>query len=238
MSSLALPKLNVSLETMRALHRLAFRVAGLLVNLEAVERGTINSRLIEYPFVIGRLAGLTPGRVLDVGCADGGNVVAPTLAALGWEVWGIDIRDFSLPWKNFRFVKGDMARGTPFADAFFDGVYAVSSIEHFGLAGRYGIREDDPEADFKAVREIGRTLKPGAPFLLTVPYGRGGIVRPAERVYSRRRLRRLLEGWTVREEAYWYLDGSGEWYQVSEEEAGRTKTPGGVAIALLELSRG
>lgn len=235
MSRLALPKLNLGLDTMRAMYRVAYRVMGLFVNLEAVEKATLNSRLIEYPFVIHKLHGLPPGRVLDVGCADGGNVLAPILASLGWQVYGIDIRAFKLPYPNFRFVKRDMAAGTGFNDDFFDCVYAVSSIEHFGLAGRYGVKEDDPQADFKAVRETKRVLKPGAPFLLTVPYGSGGVVRPSERVYSRGRLSQLLADWSIRDEAYWHLDNAGDWHQVSEEEAGRTRTPGGVAIVLVEL---
>ncbi|HEU4758759.1 MAG TPA: class I SAM-dependent methyltransferase [Dehalococcoidia bacterium] len=235
MSTLALPKLNLDLETMRAMYRAAYRVAGLFVNLEAVENALLNSRLIEYPFVVQKLHGVPPGPALDVGCADAGNVVAPILASLGWQVYGVDIRDFRLPQANFNFVRTDVARGTPFPDGFFDCAYAVSSIEHFGLAGRYGIREDDPQADFKAVNEVWRVLKPGSPFLLTIPYGTGGIVRPAERVYDRPRLARLLEGWQRVDQAYWRLDGRGAWRQVSEQEAGGTRTPGGVAVALLEL---
>lgn len=234
---LRMHKLNPGLETMRTFYRWAYRLMGLFVNLEAVENCPLNSRLIEYPFVVRRLAGRRPGTALDVGCADGANVLPPILAALGWQVHGIDIRDFKLPYPGFRFTKGDLTERTEFRPAFFDCVYAVSSIEHFGLAGRYGVRVDDPEADFKAIREIRRVLKPGAPFLLTIPYGTGGVVRPSERVYNRQRLSRLLAGWKVECEAYWYLDNAGDWHHVSEEEAGRTKTPGGVAIALLELFR-
>src|SRR3990170_1502531 len=145
---LGLTKLNPGLETMRLLYRWAFRLMGLFVNLEAVENAPLNSRLIEYPFVVRKLAGRTPGKALDVGCADGGNVLPPILAALGWELHGIDIRDFRLPHPDFRFTKGDLTKTTGFASDFFDCVYAVSSIEHFGLSGRYGIKEDDPQADF------------------------------------------------------------------------------------------
>ncbi len=235
MSTLALPKLNLDLETMRAMYRAAYRVAGLFLNLDAVESAVLNSRLIEYPFVVQKLNGLTPGLALDVGCADAGNVVAPILASLGWQVYGVDIREFRLAHEGFQFVRTDVAKGTPFPDGFFDCAYAVSSIEHFGLAGRYGIREEDPQADFKAVSEIWRVLKPGSPFLLTIPYGTGGIVRPAERVYDRSRLARLHDGWETADQAYWRLDGSGAWHQVSAQEAGATRTPGGVAVALLEL---
>ena len=236
MNTLAIPKVSVSLETMRSFYRFAYRLAGLFLNLDAVENSVLNSRIIEYPFVLGTLAAARAGRVLDVGCADAGNLVAPTLASLGWQVHGIDIRDFSLPYAGFHFLRGDMTGGTGFDDCFFDCVYAVSSIEHFGISGRYGVREDDPEADFKAVHEVRRVLKRGAPFLLTVPYGVEGLVRPSERVYGPSRLGRLLDGWEVRRQIFWQLDERGQWHQVKERQAARTRTPGGVAVALLELA--
>jgi len=234
MRSKALPKVNVSLETMRRLYRTTYAVMGLFVNLEAVEDGALNSRLLEYPFVLQKLDGRPRGRVLDVGCTDSGNIVAPTLATLGWQVYGVDTREFKFKHLSFHFVLEDI-RKTSFPDGFFDWIYAISTVEHIGLAGRYGVKVDDPDGDFKAVTEIRRLLGPDGRFLLTVPYGQGGVVKPAERVYDRSRLQRLLAGWSVQEETYYYLDGGGEWHQVTEEVAGRTKTPGGVAIALLEL---
>lgn len=236
MRSKTLPKINVSLETMRRLYRMAYAVMGLFVNLEAVEDGVLNSRLIEYPFVLQKLDGQPRGRVLDVGCTDSGNIVAPTLAALGWQVYGVDTREFKFKHPNFSFVREDI-RKTSFPDGFFLWVYAISTVEHIGLAGRYGVKVDDPEGDFKAVTEIRRLLGPGGRFLLTLPYGQGGVVKPAERVYDKSRLRRLLAEWSVQEETYHHLDSRGEWHQASEEVAGRTRTPGGVAIALLELTR-
>lgn len=229
-----LPKLNPGLETMRAGYRLGQRVAGLFVNLNAVEQGVLNSRMLEYPFVIAKLDGCQRGRVLDVGCTDGGNLVAPILASLGWEVYGVDTRHFGFRHPNFRFVHEDV-REMSFPDDFFDCAYAISTLEHVGLAGRYAVRVDDPDGDFRAVAEVRRVVRPGGRFLLTVPYGRGGVVRPMERVYSRERLRRLLARWAREDERYWYLDNAGEWHEVSEETAARTRTPGGVAIAMLEL---
>jgi SAM-dependent methyltransferase len=236
MGSRTSPKLNLSVEALRTMYRMAYRVMGWFVNLEAVEDGLLSSRFIEYPFVVQRLDGLPRGRVLDVGCTDAGNFLAPTLASLGWQVYGIDIRDWGFSHPNFHFVKGDISRRTDFADDFFDCVYAVSTIEHLGLTGRYGVTQEDPEADFRAVREIRRILKPDGRFMPTLPYGRGGVVRPVERVYCRERLNRLLAHWTVEEQQYWYLDNGGRWREVSEEVAGRTRAPGGVAVALLEAA--
>jgi len=46
-----------------------------------------------------------------------------------------------------------------FQDTWFDVVYDVSAIEHFGLAGRYGVAEYDPDGDQRAVAEIYRVTK-------------------------------------------------------------------------------
>ncbi len=223
---------------LRAVNHAAYRIASLFVNLENVEQGALNSRLIEYPFVMRKLYGTAPGRVLDVGCTDMGNILAPVLATLGWTVHGIDVRGWRFSHPNFHLVIGDASRCIPFADGSFDYVYAVSSIEHFGVPGRYGVRGKDTEADFNAAREIHRVLKLGGHFLLTLPYGTGGDANPLGRIYDRARLRRLLAGWAVQEQCYWRLDGTGTWHQVHEEEAGRTVAPGGVAIALLDVVNG
>jgi SAM-dependent methyltransferase len=227
-------KIKINLETLRAVYHLVYRVAGWFIDLDVTERGLLNSRLIEYPFVLERLVPLSPGTVLDVGCADGANFLAPTLATLGWKVYGIDTRSFKLTHPNFHFVIGDI-RAAEFPDDFFDCAYAVSTLEHVGLAGRYGVRRDDGDGDLRAVKEIRRVLKPGGIFLFTVPYGLGGVIRPFERVYSRARLQELVDNWAVRYVAYHYLDQEGAWHEIPEELASRTKTPGGVCIALLEL---
>ena len=225
----------ITLEALRSVKSTAYRIAGRFVNVEALGSGLLHSRLIEYPFVLAKLATMPVGKVLDVGCTDGGNVVVPTLANLGWDVYGIDIRMWRYTHRNFHFIQGDISSGITVEDNFFDCVYAISSIEHFGLTGRYGIREADPEADTRTTKVVRRVLGPAGHFLLTIPYGEGGIVRPAARIYDRRRLDRLLTGWKIQDEHYWYLDNAGMWHEVAEEQAARTRTPGGSSVALLEL---
>lgn len=48
-------------------------------------------------------------------------------------------------------------------------IYAVSSVEHFGISGRHSVKTNEPEAGFNAVGEIRRVLKAGGRFLLTRP---------------------------------------------------------------------
>jgi 2-polyprenyl-3-methyl-5-hydroxy-6-metoxy-1,4-benzoquinol methylase len=71
------------------------RLAYTLVDVEASGTAAAPSpRIVEYAFVIQKLASLTPGRVLDVGCAARVNYLPAALASLGWQVTGIDIRPF------------------------------------------------------------------------------------------------------------------------------------------------
>jgi ubiquinone/menaquinone biosynthesis C-methylase UbiE len=120
-----LPKLKLS----PRLARIAYR----FVDLDA-ESSSIDGRVIEYSFVISRLAAAQKGKVLDVGCTDSGNMATLMLASLGWEVYGIDNRDWKFEHANFQFTQGDI-RNTPFSDEFFDYVYAISTLEHIGLKG-------------------------------------------------------------------------------------------------------
>jgi SAM-dependent methyltransferase len=227
---------HISLETLRILYRGAVGIAGLFVDLEAVNRVLLNSRIVEYPYVIERLHGLKPGRALDIGATDTGNFLAPTLVGMGWEVWGIDVRPFALELAGFQSVVGDI-RTTPFTDGFFDVAYCVSTIEHVGLSGRYGVRVEDPDGDIAAALEVRRIVRAGGRFVLTIPYGIGGIVKPPERIYDKARLDRLTEGWKTLHRRFHHLDGEGRWHEVEEAAAARTRTPGGVTVALLDLQR-
>jgi len=228
-------KLNVDLETLRTIYRIPMWVLSWFVNLESVEGGTLNSRLIEYPFIFKEMTQLRNGRVLDVGCTDGGNFLSPTLATLGWDVFGIDIRPWIYTHTNFQFQTGDIAEGTDFPEDFFDVVIAVSSIEHFGLAQRYGIKEQNLAADQEAVDEISRILKPDGIFLLTVPYGKGGIIQPAERIYNNETLGALISGWIIAEQTFFHLSGTGKWEEVPEEEARQTPSLAGICVSCMKL---
>jgi len=231
-----LPKLKLSPRLARMVFTRLQRMAYWFVDLDA-ESSSLDSRVLEYSFVISKLAKERTGKVLDVGCADSSNIVPLILASLGWEVHGIDNREFKFQHPNFHFTQGDI-RKAPLPDDFFDCVYAVSTIEHIGLRGRYSVTEADPEGDIKAVREIARVLVPGGIFLLTVPYGRGQVVKPLHRVYDKFRLLRLFSQWQSKEEIYYSLE-EGYWVVVPEEVAAeKDYLRGERALALLEFTLG
>lgn len=100
----------------------------------------VNERSIEYSFVFMNLN--PPPAKLDVGCS--GSELPMILATHGYNVYGIDIRDYHIKRPNFVFIKGDIM-STCFPDNFFDIVIAVLTIEHLRLPGRYGIKKDTPQ---------------------------------------------------------------------------------------------
>jgi SAM-dependent methyltransferase len=124
----------------------------------------------------------------------------------GARAYGIDISAPTVVQAQAAFDSGPEARhplnaavadvrDLPFAEAQFDAIYSMGTIEHF----------DETE---RAVAEIARVLKPGGRAIVGVPNRHDPFLRPAfaallqavgmygygfEKSYSRRALRRMLQ---------------------------------------------
>jgi SAM-dependent methyltransferase len=120
---------------------------------------------------------------------------------------------------NVRAVQADILE-RPLADCRFDQIVNCSSVEHVGLAGRYG-SGDRPEGDLEAMAILRDLLAPSGRMLLTVPVGQDLVCPPLHRIYGSQRLPRLLEGYEVEEEQYW-AKGSA-WERTDREEALATR---------------
>lgn len=214
-----------------ALVKLAYKVFDVEASAETASAG---GRMIEYAFVIEKLARHTPGKLLDVGCTARMNPIPATLAGLGWEVWGLDLREFKFRHPNFHFVSDDIS-STSFEDGFFD---AVSTLEHLGLSGRYGVTEENLDKDAMAVREIQLITKQGGTFLATVPFASNArIIKPFQRVYDRPDLESLFSDWVVRDKVCYELANNGYWAKLDGENEGKVENrDGDSAVALLELA--
>lgn len=106
------------------------------------------------------------GRIADLGCGPGH--IAAFLADLGAEVVGLDLSEGMVSVAReraptARFVQGDL-RHLPFDQASLAGVIAFYSLIHLA-----------PEDVPRAVREIARVLRPGAPAVIA--FHRGDEVR-------------------------------------------------------------
>lgn len=175
-------------------------------------------RYLEYPFALNCLPKV-PARVLDVGCA--GSFFPLLLAAFGYETYGIDIRNYAITNKisipDFKFVRENII-STGFPDSYFDAIIVISAIEHMGLGGRYGIKED-LSADRKAVQEMHRILRPGGSLILTFPFGKAKILRPYCRIYDSKTVDNLIQGLSIDRNEYFMQDKNGDWYRCTKEEA-------------------
>lgn len=202
----------------------------------------VSERVIEYAFVVKHLKNLSGGKVLDVGCTNPGNCLSTILAAMGFDVYGIDLHEFKVRYSKLNFSIQDI-RATSFPDQFFDRIIAVSTIEHIGLGGRYGITESDPEGDKKAIKEMLRILKPDGKLLVTVPYtNKFTVMASLARFYDRQRLRDyLFDNLLIEAEEYAVIDEKGYWATCTELRASEVDVSksGGFnsAIAMFQVSR-
>jgi len=203
--------------------QLAKRVGHLIIRLSECGKATraldlTGDRGVEWSWVAAHLPD-KPGEVLDFGSGD-----APLglIAAIrGGAVTALDLQQIHLPYAMRRLgaEKGDIL-DFDFAGKQFDLIINCSSIEHVGLAGRYGSR-DEPDGDLIAMERLRRVLRmPGGIMLLTIPVGNDLVVRPWHRVYGIHRLGLLLKGFRVVDKEFWSKrPGSNSWIQVSEAEA-------------------
>jgi len=176
---------------------------------------TEDEREVEYRWVWRNL--VSEGRILDVGCCE--SRLAEVLTDLGYEVWGIDLRDYANP--PFNFVREDIRR-TSFRSAFFDQIIAVSTIEHVGMKAYGNTWIEEVHGDRMAILEMYRILKPSGTILITLPYG-ASRDHYWIRYYNKDKLEGLL--WGLKWEATYYRKVNNQWHECPESEAG--KAPSG-----------
>lgn len=103
-----------------------------------------------------QVAGLRPGRALDVGAAGGGNTLV--LRGLGWSACALEYTEegaTAAAERGLPVVRADACH-LPLADASVELVTALDVLEHI-------------EDDRAAAREIHRVLLPGGHLVVTVP---------------------------------------------------------------------
>lgn len=174
------------------------------------------SRIVEDSFVFSKMMKLEIGKALDVGCVARHNILSPSLAFSGWEVYGVDIRsEWQFHHENFHFIQNDV-RKIDMQDNYLDLVLCVSTVEHIGLAGYYGNTQEFENADLQAMKRIKEVLKPNGTLLLTVPYQRVYFCKPGARIYDMERLGRMLKGFEVKDQVIYLQDKIGHWNKVDD----------------------
>jgi SAM-dependent methyltransferase len=155
--------------------------------------------------------------VLDLGAGHG--MLSLTAAFRGHSVVAVDLEEctFQFAATEIEYVRGDFNQLT-FDAASFDQVINCSTIEHFGLAGRYG-SEADEDADLLAMGRLADLLRPHGSMVLTIPVGRDAVFSPYHRVYGEQRLPRLLERFSVDREQFWAKPRDNRWASVDRQTA-------------------
>ncbi len=176
-----------------------------------------SDRSLEYPWMLENIK-ITSGRILDVG-STASDMLYDFLPKTV-EVNSIDLNSKEVGNSAIKFAIGDI-RKTNYADNYFDVISCISTLEHIGVSGRYG-SDEDSQGDLRAVREMGRILKPGGTMLITVPYGIRDIL-PINKLYNKTRFAELFQGFSDVEIEYKkYFKQFNLWLTTTEEEAAKT----------------
>lgn len=174
-------------------------------------------RDIEYSFVSANLPE-GPGEALDFGC--GLSWIGLLAARKGFKVTAIDLEPIKWFYRhpNLKFVQGDIFE-LNFPSKYFDLIINCSSIEHVGLVGRYGVKENREDGDLEAMKILKDILKPEGLMFLTIPVGKDTVFYPLHRIYGEERLPKLLEGWEIMKEEFWMKNSDNRWESVKKETA-------------------
>lgn len=116
---------------------------------------TLKRRRFERIMELAGLQAREEYRILEVGCANGKDVIQFLRDRPEYRVTGLDLRDEHIRQENFCFVQGD-AQSLPFEDKSFDLVISVGLLEHI----------EPIEKLCRAVREINRV---GKSYVCVVP---------------------------------------------------------------------
>jgi SAM-dependent methyltransferase len=186
---------------------------------------------IPAPELVQTVAGLPPGRAIDVGCGTGTNL--RYLAELGWQVTGVDFvaRAIAKARKKLKSFAPTLivADVTKLAELTLPGPYDLA----LDMGCFHGLTSDGRE---KYAAGLARWMKPGGIYLLYAfqpsspqdPYGlsREAVVRCFERGFT---LMRYEQG-TGRPSAWYYfsrvLKKGERWLSSPDDFPGRIETTG------------
>ena len=186
-------------------------------------------RDIEWSFVAARIpeAPGDPlqairGTALDFGCRD--TSIGLIAAMKGYQTLSIDLEPHVFTWwhPNRRFLQIDLLH--PNFDGCldnkqFDLVINCSTIEHVGLAGRYGVVSGELLGDIRAMDKLYNLMKPAGKQILTLPVGKDAVFPPLHRVYGEKRFFQLIGDLLIERAEFWIKDPQLGWNLATWEDA-------------------
>ena len=174
-------------------------------------------RHVEWTFLSSQMP-CGPGEAIEFGCEDG--FMSLVAAQRGFHVLANDLLEQTFVWQhpNVEFRKGDFLKLT-FPRNHFDLAVNCSSVEHVGVAGRYGIEVNQDDGDLQVMHRLVEIVKPGGLLLMTAPCGQDAVLAPWCRVYGSQRLPKLLQCFKIERDEYWSKNRKNQWVQCSQETA-------------------
>jgi SAM-dependent methyltransferase len=158
-----------------------------------------------------------PGEALEFGCEQGYmSLLAAQKASMFWQTI---FRSSPLPGSIQTLNSAAATYTLDFPKNYFDLAINCSSVEHVGVAGRYGITAEQSEGDVQVMQRLADVLKPGGILLMTAPCGRDAVMAPWCRVYGAQRLPKLFAPFQVAKESYWIKDLQNRWVSSTRETA-------------------
>lgn len=138
----------------------------------------VDERVVEYPWLLSRLKSNVGGVLLDAGSTlNNLNVLDhPNLASYKKYIVTLAPESVSYWQRGISYIFDDL-RALLFADASFDVVTCISTLEHVGMdntalyTGDTAFKENIHDDYLKVIRELHRVLKPGGTCYITVPFG-------------------------------------------------------------------
>lgn len=179
-------------------------------------------RKIEWGFVKEWLPRSGGARLLEIGPSPPNAPLCAYAASLGYSVTGVGLEPVGAV-RGLRYLQSDFRRALLLTQ--FQWVLNISTIEHFGIAGRYGVETDEENADLEGMRRAREVMEPGGIQLLTIPVGKDAIVRGMHRVYGKIRLPHLLHGYHVLRSEFWLKNDDNLWLSGVHSSAALNETP-------------
>jgi SAM-dependent methyltransferase len=199
------------------LHRPLKKVKRALIPPAPLGINIDGERNVEWSFLSAEMPE-GPGEAIEFGCENG--YMSLVAATKGYRVVANDLQKQSFAWEHpgVEFREGDFLK-LELPSNFFDVAINCSSVEHVGIAGRYGIRSNESDGDLEVMRRLAQVLKANGRLLMTAPCGRDTVMAPWCRVYGPERLPRLFEDFAIEREEYWLKNERNQWARATRKAA-------------------
>jgi SAM-dependent methyltransferase len=174
-------------------------------------------RNVEWSFLSAKMP-IGPGEAIEFGCEQG--YMSLLAAQNGFRVIANDLQEQAFTWKHpsVEFLQGDFLK-LSLPSNHFDLAINCSSVEHVGVAGRYGIEVQEDRGDIEVMNRLADILKPNGLLLMTAPCGKDALMAPWCRVYGPERMPKLFARFHVDVASYWIKNKKNQWVVAQEDEA-------------------